>query len=185
MQQQTFNFENACKLANIKIENAQDSLTIRTTFNLLDKSNVGSLLFLLAGFTIGTLAIASDDIFSQISGGILGFGIGTIALLSVPSELTNYFKIELDHIKIRNRLVVTKEPLTADHKVKMKTQSEFIQLKSQSGSGSYFRVIAIYLSNGKNEKLIIDFQTDEEYADIANRLGNEVTAMVKSKIKNL
>ena len=184
MNLQTFNFEDACRLANIKIDNSNDALTIRTTFKFLDKSSVGSLLFLIVGYTIGILAVTlANDLFSQIVGGILGFGIGTIALLSVLSQLTNYFQIKQGSIVIRNRLKLTKEQLTVDHKVKMQTQSEFVQLKSQAGSGSYFRVIDIYLSNGKNEKLIIDFQTDEKYSHIANQLGNEITAMVKSKIK--
>ncbi|MEQ8547149.1 MAG: hypothetical protein RIC03_04530 [Cyclobacteriaceae bacterium] len=186
MSQENFNFEEACKLVGIKVADSQNSITIRTIFNPFNKSGIGSLFFLISGITVGVLAIThSNDLFSLIAGGILGFGIGTMALLSILSELTSYFKIAGNYIELRNRLKLQTEQITTDHKVKMKTRSEFVQLKSQSASGSYFRIVELYISNGTKEQLIIDFQADEKNASVANQLGNDITSMVKSKIKSL
>ncbi|MDN5200160.1 hypothetical protein QQ008_02275 [Fulvivirgaceae bacterium BMA10] len=94
-------------------------------------------------------------------------------------------KISGNHLELQNRLRLKTERITNDHKVKMKTCSEFVQLKSQAGSGSYFRIVELYISIGTSEQLVIDFQTDEKDASIANRLGNDLTSMVKNKIKSL
>lgn len=186
MSQENFNFESACKLVGIKVIDSQGTLTIRTLFNPLNKFGLGSLFFLIGGVTVGVLSIThSKEYFSLIIGSILGFGIGTIAILSILSELTSYFKISGNNLELRNRLRLKIERLTNNHKVKMKTRSEFVQLKSQPGSGSYFRIIELYISNGTNEHLIIDFQTDEKNSSIANQLGNDLSSMVKNKIKSL
>jgi hypothetical protein len=52
----------------------------------------------------------------------------------------------------------------------------------ESGNGSD---IGLGIDIGINEKLIIDFQADEKNASVANQLGNDITSMVKSKIKSL
>ena len=186
MNQENFNFEDACKLMGIKVSDSHGILTVRTLFNPLNKFGFGILLFLIGGFTIGVLAIThSNDFISLIAGGILGFGIGVVALLSILSKLTSYFKISGNYLEIRNRLKLKTEKITSDYKVKMKTRSEFVKMKSQPGSGSYFRIVEIYISNGTNEQLIIDFETDVKNASIANQLGSHITSIVKSKIKSL
>ncbi len=186
MSQENYNFENACKLVGIKVSDSPRTLTIRTLFNPLNKFGLGSLLFLVGGFTVGVLSIThSKEYFSMIIGSILGFGIGTVALLSILSELTSYFKISGNNLELRNRLRLKTERITGDHKVKMKTYSEFVQLKSQPGSGSHFRIVELYISSGTDEHLIIDFQTDEKNSSIANQLGNDLTSMIKNKIKCL
>ncbi|WP_339810236.1 hypothetical protein [uncultured Imperialibacter sp.] len=186
MSQENFNFEDACKLVGIKVTNSQGTLTIRTLFNPFNKFGIGSIIFLIGGLTVGILSITrSKEYLSLITGSILGFGIGTVALLSILSELTSYFKISGKNLEFRNRLRLKTERITDDHKVKMKTRSEFVQLKSQPGSGSHFRIIELYISNGTSDQLIIDFQTDDKSSSIANQLGNELTYMVKNKIKSL
>ncbi|MEO1050721.1 MAG: hypothetical protein AAFX87_08840 [Bacteroidota bacterium] len=183
MSQEKFNFESACKLVGIKVNDSHNTLTIRTVFNPFNKFGLGSLFFLILGLTVGVLSIThSKEYFSLIIGGILGFGIGTVALLSILSELTSYFKISGNNLELRNRLKLKTERITNDHKVKMKTRTEFVKLKSQPGSGSYFRIVELYISNGTDEKLIIDFQTDEKDAHIANQLGNNISSLVKSRI---
>lgn len=186
MSQENFNFEDACKLVGIKVSDSHGTLTIRTLFNPFNKFGIGSLLFLISGLTVGVLSIThSKELFSMIAGSILGFGIGTVALLSILSDLTSYFKVSGNNLELRNRLRLKTEQITNDHKVKMKTRSDFVQLKSQAGSGSDFRIVELYISNGTSEQLIIDFQTDEKDASIANQLGNDLISMVKNKIKSL
>lgn len=186
MSQENFNFEDACKLVGIRVSNSQGTLTIRTLFNPFNKFGMGSLVFLIGGLTVGVLSIThSKEYFSLIIGSVLGFGIGTVAFLSILSDLTNYFQITGNKLELQNRLKLKREQLTADYRVKMKTRSEFAQSKSGPASGSYFRIVELYLSHGTNEQLIIDFQTDEKNASIANQLGSYISSIVKSKIKSL
>ena len=183
MNQKPYNFEDACKLVGIKVVETPGKLIVRTTFNPFNKFGIGSLIFLIIGFAIGTCALLlSKALFGMIAGGILGFGVGTIALLSILSDSTSYFKIIDNNVEIRNRLKLKREQLTKKHQIEMKSRMEYI--KSKSGSGSYFRVIELYVTHGKNEKLLIDFQTDEKYTAIARQLGSQIAAKVRDEVRH-
>lgn len=186
MNPENFNIEQACNLAGIRISNSRESLTIRTRFNPFNKFGIGSLLFLILGFFMGVLAIThSNDLFATILGSALGFGIGTIALLSILSSLTSYFKISQYQLEVRRKLRLKRESLTKHHKVKMKARTDFIQSTSRPGSGSHFRVIELYIANGNHELPILDYQTDQEHATIANQLGTHLSSMIKDKLRSL
>lgn len=185
MKDKTFKFDKACKMVGIKVICSENSLTIKTLFNPLNKFGFGSLLFLVCGIFFGVLTISkTDNLFLLIVGCVIGFGLSTIATLSILSDVTSYCTIADNCLEIRNRLKRSKVSLYGDCQVKVKTYTEYVKMNSQAGSGSYFRNVDLYVCDEKKEHLIIDFQTDDKHRDIADRLGKELAVLVEERIKS-
>ncbi len=49
--------------------------------------------------------------------------------------------------------------------------------------GSDFIIITHYLKDANNEITILKFQMNNSYADDAKKVGNEITQLINSKIK--
>lgn len=186
MSHQNFNFHRACRLVSIKVINTDEELVISKTFRILNKSNIGLLLFFLLGLVIGVLATTqTDDLIFLLIGSIMGFGLAIISFISILAQATDYFKISNKQIAIRSNLRSKKKELKSDYKVQIKRKTEFIKLKSQPGSGTYFRFIDIYITRENEKQLIIDFQVDNRFSEDINRLGNEISSMIKTRINSV
>lgn len=179
----SFNFERACKIAGIKVYTSKNTLAIRTLYDPFSKSGFGSLLFLLGGVTTGVLSVThAKDHFTNIIGSLLGFALSILAILSIFSELTSYVKISKEGLKCRNKFKQKSIKISRNHRVKMKTRTEFVQLKSQPGSGSHFTIVELYIANETDQQLMIEFQTEEKYSTMANHLGGILASMIKQKL---
>lgn len=112
----------------------------------------------------------------------LGLVISAVSFLAIMSEITSFFRLTENKMEILTRLKRTTLDLTSQDSVKMKTRVEYFKLKSQPASGSYFRIVELYIINNSRNQLFLEFQMDERDAKLANKLGNEISRMVKERV---
>ena len=173
----------ACELACMEIQDSENELFIRTKFNLLDKSNIGILIFLGIGIIIFGLTVTkADDLLEKIVG--LTFSLLTIGFSSATllKQITDFIRINTNELEFRNSLKKGKYKLSSDLKIKMLTKKRHVKLKTQPGSGSDFRVIELNIVTNGTENRILDFQMDEKHNSIANKLGSDISALIKERI---
>jgi len=178
-----YDLEAIAKKAGLIIRDNNDSLLIRTKFNILNKSDFGIALFIILGILITCLTFdKSADFVSRIIGLSLGLGIATVSSFILISNLTNFIDVTDKRIIIRNKLrtntIVNDSPIT----IKMKTRKDEIRLKTQPGSGSKFQIIDIIISQKNKEYHALNFQHDIKYSSKINSLGQLITHLIKDKL---
>lgn len=179
-------FDQACHIAQLKVIKTADELIVKSVFSPLNKSSFGTIIFLVLGITVGIITTQfAENIFVIILLGILSISLSFVGALSILSQMTDSIKITGGVLTLKKNLRLSMHKLTPDHKVKMKTKSERVKLKSQSGSGSDFQIIELYLTHGASEKMILEFQMDDKHAGLGNKLGNEITRLIKERIKSI
>lgn len=183
MKQETF--DQACKVAQLKVTKSADVLTIKSVFNPLNKSSFGTIIFLALGISVGIITTQfAENILVIILLGILSISLSFIGSLSILSQMTDSIKISGGVLTLKKNLRLSVHKLSPDHKVKMNTKSERVKLKSQPGSGSDFQIIELYLTHGASEKMILEFQMDDKHAVLCNKLGNEISRLIKERLKS-
>jgi hypothetical protein len=174
--------------SSIQISDTKECLLIRSRFKLLDKSNIGTVLFLIMGLFIMLILIIIGIIRENWIPIMLGSTIGgatfMFSVLAILKQATDFVKVTNDSIKYMNSLTTRLFHLNSEMKVKMKAETEHMRLKSQPGSGSYFRTIELYLVHDNSEYRMFNFQVDGQYSKEANKLGSELTRLIKTRIND-
>jgi len=177
--------EDILKIANqasLKILADDKVVDIKHKFRIADKSNLGILFFLLGGlFLIVISFIKTSDNTSKIIGIALGFLLLVLSILTLIRQVTDGLEIKDNILTFRHNLKRTTIPLNESKKIKMKT--EIMKVRRVGTLGSDFIIITHFLQDYNKETLILKFQMDNANADIAKKLGNELTRIINAKFR--
>jgi hypothetical protein len=162
----------------------ESKLIIRSTFNILNKSNFGLLLlFLLGVFSTSITLIYGEGIKEWA----LGLPVGLIFLFAgggtILKQCSDFLEVNDTHLIFRHRFKKRKIEITNGLKVKMEPTTDYVDLRGVSGSGSYWRAIEILMIQNQKEFVILDFQTESKNSRDANLLAEEICRFIRSRIK--
>jgi hypothetical protein len=162
---------------------ADDKLVeIKHKFRFGDKSNLGVMFFLFGGlFLIIAPFIKTSDTTTKIIGIVLGLLLVVFSILTVIRQVADGLQIKDHKITFRHNLKQTIIPLSGNLKIKMKT--EVMKIRRVGTLGSDFIIVTHYLQDHNIETPILKFQMDNENADNAKKLGNELSRIINAKFR--
>ncbi|MFK7934490.1 MAG: hypothetical protein AB8G22_13345 [Saprospiraceae bacterium] len=179
-----YDLEKIASNASLEIIENSSFILIKKKFRILNKFNFGILLYAMVGlFTI----ILSIQVIREsymvfmilVITGLLLFGYSFIAMLC---QTTDYILVTENRVKIRRKLKLYEFDLTSSITVNMKGQTKYVKALSKPYSGSYFRLIDIFINNGVEKFEVLDFTLDAKYTKEANILGSLITKKIRQKI---
>lgn len=168
--------------AGLKISVDDNLVEIQHKFRIENKSNLGVMFFLFAGlFLVIAPFIKASDTTTIIIGIVLGLSLVVFSILTIIRQVADGLQIKDQIITLRHNLKQTVIPLTGNLKIKMKT--EVMKIRRVGTLGSDFIVVTHYLQDQKIETPLLKFQMDNENADNAKKLGNELTTIIDAKFR--
>lgn len=166
---------------NIKID---DKLfEVKHKIRLLDKSTLGVVFFLFGGLflTIAPFIKASDNT-SKIIGIVLGLIITVLSIFTLIKQVSDRLQIKDNLIISRHNLKQSIFPFSDNIQIIMKT--EVLKISRVGTLGSEYIYVTHYLFYQNKEIKIFTFHMDNSYAENAKKLGNELTRIIKARIRH-
>ncbi len=169
--------------ASIYVTDTTDCLLMRSRFKILNKSNMGVLLFIIISLLLLIISILKgNDWYSIIFGSLIGGLTFIFSIFALLKQVTDFVKVTKENIKFMSSLRSKRFRLNSEMKIKVKAETEYVKLKSHPSSGSYFRHIELYLVHNNSEFRVFNFKVDNKYSKEANKLGSELAYLIKKRI---
>lgn len=169
--------------ASIQFKDDGSTLFLKSKFKLNNKSNIGVIFFLLLSLAFSILFILKGNEWFTIGIGVLlGGSIFVFSILVILKQFTDFTKVTNKEIQFKNSLKSYRFPLDPKMKIRLDAKTEYTKLTSVSGSGSFFRIIEIYLMFEDSEYRIFDYLVPAEYIVEADKLASEIVIGIENKI---
>lgn len=171
------------KQACLKIKIDDKLFEVKHKIRLLDKSTLGVVFFLFGGLflTIAPFIKASDNT-SKIIGIVLGLIISVLSILTLIKQVSDGLQIKDNLIISRHNLKQSIFPFSDNIQIIMKT--EVLKISRVGTLGSEYIYVTHYLFYQNKEIKIFTFHMDNSYAENAKKLGNELTRIIKARIRH-
>lgn len=157
-------------------------LIIKHKFRLGDKSTLGVVFLLIGGlFLLSISLIKTTDITTKIIGIFLGLSLAVFSILTLIKQVADGIQIKENNITFRYNLKQTTIPLSDNLKIIMKT--EVGKIRRAGTLSSDFIIVTHFLQDRNIETPIFKFMMNNSNAYNAEKLGNELTRMIKMKLQ--